>query len=89
MSAREPWSDMELQELYEVVNDLDWFEHVRPFLPDRSDGAIRVRMCLLREEARIVPNRIGPRSISQAATDREKARRASDLLRHAIEEMAA
>lgn len=88
MSRNEPWTDMELQELYEVVNDLDWFETVRPFLPNRSDGAIRRRMCQLRIEAGIVPMRNGPRSFSRAMTEREKARYASERLRRAILEAA-
>jgi len=84
----EPWSDMELQELYEVVNDLDWFETVRPFLPDRTDAAIRRRMCQLRIEAGIVPQRNGPRSFSRAISERQKAHYASDRLRRAILEAA-
>jgi hypothetical protein len=82
------WSDMELQELYEVVNDLDWFETVRPFLPARSDAAIRTRMCQLRIEAGIVPQRNGPRSFSRAIGERDKARYASERLRSAILEAA-
>lgn len=85
----EPWGDMELQELYEVVNDLDWFEAVRPFLPNRTDAAIRRRMSQLRIEAGIVPQRKGPRAKSAPVTEREKARYASDRLRRAIMEMAA
>lgn len=87
-SLSEPWSDMELQELYEVVNDLDWFETCRPFLPHRSDGAIRTKMCQLRDEAGIVPHRIGPKSVSQAATEREKAKQGCNRLRDAILEAA-
>jgi hypothetical protein len=87
-SLREPWADLELQELYEVINDTDWFDTCRPFLPHRSDAAIHTKMCQLRREAGIVPNRIGPKSISQAATEREKARQGCNRLRDAILEAA-
>lgn len=82
------WTDLELQELYEVVNDVDWFEQVRPFLPNRSDAAIRRRMCQLREEAGIVPQRSGPRARSQRHTVAQQAKAGSDELRRKILEMA-
>jgi hypothetical protein len=87
--THEPWTDMELQELYEAVNDLDWFETVRPFLPNRSDAAIRRRMCQLREEAGIVPLKSGPRARSHRKTTEQKAQQGSDALRRRIMEMAA
>lgn len=85
----EPWTDLELQELYEVVNDLDWFETCRPFLPARSDAAIRRRMCQLREEAGIIPHRPGPRAKALRQTTREKAKSGSDELRRRIEGVLA
>lgn len=86
---RAPWTEIELMQLYEVVNDIDWFETCRPLLPNRSDGAIRTKMCLLREETGIFPYRKGPRATSPAATDREKAKRGCDRLRAAICELEA
>lgn len=85
----EPWSDMELQELYEVVNDADWFQHVRPFLPNRSDAAIRRRMCQLREEAGIVPHRPAPRARAARLSCEQQMKAGSDELRRRILEAVA
>lgn len=84
----EPWTEMELQELYEAVNDVDWFDEVRPFLPNRTEGAIRGKMCLLRAEVGIIPHRAGPRPKWRLLAEREKAKFGSDRLLKAILEAA-
>lgn len=82
MTRRDAWTDMELQELYEVVNDADWYGKVAPFL-DRSEAAIRAKMSALRREAGIVP-RPGPRARSHSVTVRESAAAGSVKLRDAM-----
>jgi hypothetical protein len=52
-----PWTDFELQVLYDHINDIEWFPPVRRLIRDRSDGAIRTKMDGLREFARIRPSR--------------------------------
>lgn len=88
VGKRNEWTEIELMELYQVVNDIDWFETCRPFLPNRTDAAIRTKMCMLRLEAGIFPYRMGPKSMPVAATEREKARRGCERLRAAILEAA-
>jgi hypothetical protein len=78
------WADYELQELYEVVNDIDWFERVRTRLPRRSEAAIRRRMCQLREEARIVPHNTRCRSKSSSFMLRRQAEQGSAKLKTAM-----
>lgn len=84
----EPWSDIELQSLYDVVNYTDYLDLCRPYLPDRSEAAIRTKMCLLRLEAGIVPLLPGPRSKSRRKVDEQLAQQGSDALRRKIMEMA-
>lgn len=76
--THELWSDAELQQLYNTVHDIDWFEKVK--IPNRSEAAIRRRMCQLREEAGIVPMRSGPRAASANATRKARASQASKAL---------
>lgn len=53
----QPWSDFELQCLYDVIYDIDWFYPARHLIRDRTPGAIRTKMAALREEAGITPSR--------------------------------
>ncbi len=76
------WTDVELQELYEVVNDPDWFTQVG-HLP-RTEAAIRAKMCALRREAGIIP-KPGPLAAAQHMTVRQAATHGSEMLRRAIE----
>jgi hypothetical protein len=82
---------MELQHLYEVVNFVDWFAVVRscPCLCHRTDGAIRRRMCQLREESGIIPLRSsGARASYYRLTERQQAEQSSALLLERLLEMA-
>lgn len=53
----DPWTDFETQCLYDVVNDIYWFDQARQHITERSPGAIRTKMARLREEAGITPTR--------------------------------
>jgi hypothetical protein len=77
---REPWTDFELQCLYDVINDIDWFPAARHLIRNRTEGAIRTKMAALREEAGIIPAR------SLSASDRAVMRSlsGSDRLADAI-----
>lgn len=77
------WTEFELQCLYDVVNDVNWFKHASALI-DRSDNAIRVKMSALRAEAGIVPKHGGARAKSRSAVTREDAARGSDALAGAI-----
>jgi hypothetical protein len=79
-SARaDAWTDFELQCLYDVVNDVDWFSRVSKLI-DRSDNAIRAKMSALRAETGIEPGRAGPRARSRSRTAHDDARKGSDAL---------
>jgi hypothetical protein len=82
------WADQELQELYLVINDADWFGRVAPFI-DRSENAIRAKMSALRREAGIVPKHPGPSARSSSFLINQRAAQGSDQLRRAIEVLAA
>jgi hypothetical protein len=84
----EAWTDYELQALYDVVNDVDWFEKARNRISFRTDAAIRTRMCQLREEAGIVPHNTRSRASSWRVTESQLAQRASDRLLERIHEFA-
>ena len=84
MSARrDEWTEYELQLLYEVVNDIEWFPKVAGVI-DRSPAAIRTKMSNLRCEAGIIPKQIGPRSKSRSAAQRDDVAVASARLRDAM-----
>lgn len=77
------WTDLELQYLYDVVNDPAWFGKVAPYI-DRSENAIRARMSALRAEAGIIPGVRGPRSSSRAKVDSDQAEQGSSALLTAL-----
>jgi hypothetical protein len=84
----DPWTDFELQCLYDVINDLDWFQHASRLITRRSPGAIRTKMNLLREEAGIVvaTAQKGPRARSRRVAEKLTAEQASSrLLQRLIE----
>jgi hypothetical protein len=83
MTARgEPWTAFELQCLYDVINDADWFSHASRLITGRSNGAIRTKMSLLRFEAGIVIGAAGAanRSRPLSASNRASAQLGSDCL---------
>lgn len=77
------WTDFELQVLYDVVNDVNWFEKARALI-DRSDNAVRVKMSALRAEAGIIPGIRGPRAMSRPRVVRDDAAAGSRALLLAI-----
>lgn len=91
MSA--PWTDFELQCLYDVVNDINWYEQVRDLLPARSEAAARAKMCALRREAGIMPRHNGPKATSYRQSHREAlaiaSKRLADRCNALRERMAA
>jgi hypothetical protein len=92
MTARgEPWSDFEIQCLYDVINDADWFRHASQLITRRSAGAIRTKMSLLREEAGIVVGSAGAanRSRPVPASNRASAQLGSSRLLQRLLEVHA
>lgn len=88
MNARaDAWTDLELQYLYDVVNDPAWFGKVAPYI-DRSDNAIRARMSALRAEAGIIPGVRGPRARSRSSIRSDDAEQGSRALLTALVAMA-
>jgi hypothetical protein len=83
------WSDFELQCLYDVVNDADWYDTAERLIRGRSPNAIRAKMSALRREAGIVPKHGGPKAKSRPQTEYERARDGSARLLTAMLEMAA
>jgi hypothetical protein len=81
------WTDMELQELYEVVNDSDWFAKVALRI-HRTEKAIRAKMCALRREAGIVA-KPGPTARAVCMTERQRATDGCDRLKAALLDMVA
>lgn len=78
------WSDFELQCLYDVINDDDWFEQVEHLIGRRSETAIRVRMSKLRREAEIEPAHRGGRNVHELVERRQLAEAASAKLGAAL-----
>ena len=87
MTRRDAWTEIELQELYEVVNNADWFALAAPRI-HRSELAIRAKMCALRREAGIIA-KPGPTSKPAHMTERERAADGCQRLRAAILVLAA
>jgi hypothetical protein len=89
MTARGPaWTDFELQCLYDVISDADWFGHASRLITRRSAGAIRTKMSFLRYEAGIVIGTAGAanRARPLPASNRSSAEFASArLLQRLIE----
>lgn len=83
---QDAWTELELQELYERVNEAGWFDKVAPFVC-RSEAAIRAKMCALRREAGIIP-KPGPTSKPTNYTERQRATAGCEQLRVAILELA-
>ena len=83
------WSDFELQILYDLVNDAEWFDEAREYLPRRTDAAIRHRMSQLRNEAKIVPTRRGPTATFEYRRTCDSAKAGSDKYLAALLEMVA
>lgn len=83
------WTSGELQVIYDLVNELDWFGRARLLLPRRTDNAIRTKMSLLRMETGIIPGLIGQRAKSTASVEIERATIGSAKLLRAIRELEA
>jgi hypothetical protein len=83
------WEDFELQCLYDMVNDADWFDHAERLIRGRSPNAIRAKMSALRKEAGIVPKHLGAKAKSRRMTEYERAEEGSRKLLNAMLEMAA
>jgi hypothetical protein len=83
-----PWTDFELQCLYDVVNDINWFENAARVI-NRSPIAIRAKMSTLRREAGIIPQNNAPHAKAPRLTEYERAKQGSERLLNAMLEMAA
>jgi len=88
MTRKDAWSEEELQVLYDFVNDADWFDQAKEWLPFRSENAIRTKMSNLRAEAGIVP-KTGPRAMGSSKRFEADAKRANDKYLAALLEMVA
>lgn len=89
MIRKDAWNERELQVIYDLVNELEWFDRARLLLPNRSENAIRTKMSHLRAEAGIVPGVIGPRAMANSRAQRAAVSAASERLRQALEMVAA
>lgn len=89
MIRKDAWDSGELQILYDLVNELEWFPRARLALANRTENAIRTKMSNLRAEAGIVPGIIGPRAMFSAKAHRAAVSAASTRLREAMLGMAA
>jgi hypothetical protein len=83
-----PWSDFELQCLYDVVNDANWFDAAELIIP-RTPNAVRQKMSALRKDAGIIPKHIGPKAKPRKLCEYERAQVGSTMLAEAIHGMAA
>ncbi len=88
-TRKDAWGEGELQVLYDLVNDLEWFDFAIEQLPGRSENAIRTKMSLLRREAGIIPYHRGAKAKSRLAVTADSAKAGSDRLRRAIEAATA
>jgi hypothetical protein len=82
------WTEFELQCLYDVVNDLHWYDEAAPKI-FRSENAIRIKMSAIRREFGIIPCPFGAKSKSTASIEIERAAAGSEKLRRAIRELEA
>lgn len=81
----EPWTEAELQIIYDHVNDPDYLFWVRRLLPDRTTAAIQNRMSRLRREAGIGNIHSGPRACDESRLFTQMADEGSKRLAAAIE----
>ena len=88
MIRKDAWDSGELQILYDLVNELEWFEQAQRLLSNRTENAIRTKMSHLRAEAGIVPGVIGPRAMSTYHAHRASVSAASMRLRDALKAAA-
>lgn len=62
------WSDEEMELLEQHVDDRNWFGKVRPQMGNRSEAALRKRMCDIRAEKGMGDCRLSGDWMREAAT---------------------
>jgi hypothetical protein len=84
LERHDAWKSWELQVLYDLVNEKDWLDEARDLLRARSRNAIETKMCLLRQEAGIVPKSCGPKAAGARLAAGKRAAEGSRKLAAAL-----